>query len=311
VSDRRRVLVTGGSGFIGRHTLANLLQRGYEVQALGRHALLAAPDGVVSHIADLADDAAVLRVMRAVRPTHLLHLAWDVTHGVFWSSPANLDWVAFSLRLYRAFAAQGGRRAVFAGTCAEYDWGGPVLDEARTKLRPATLYGAAKCALHDLVARSAEADAVSVAWGRLFMLYGPHEHTARLVSYVARTLLDGQPALCGDGMAARDFMHAADAALALVTLLDSDVQGGVNIASGRCVPMREVIGIIGNLTGRPGLVRLGARPAPANEPPRLEATVSLLHGSLGFTPRFTLETGLADAVGWWRNAQLPTNAEPK
>ena len=85
------------------------------------------------------------RCSRAAAPTHLLHLAWYAEHGPFWTSTENLRWAAATIALVQAFAERGGRRAVLAGTCAEYRWGepGPCV-EGVTPLEPATLYGTAK-----------------------------------------------------------------------------------------------------------------------------------------------------------------------
>lgn len=297
----KRVLLTGASGFIGRHAIHELQARDYEIHAVGRHPFAKPPVNFFQHAVDLADDDVVRQIFHAVSPSHLMHLAWDVTPGDFWSSPTNLDWVATSLRLYRAFVEYGGRRAIFAGTCAEYDWTNELLDEEATPLRPATLYGTAKCALYKLIAKSAQREGISIAWARLFMVYGPHERRARLVSDVACALLRGEPALCGDGIAARDFMHVADAARALATILDSDHRGAVNVASGICTPIRDVIATIADLTGRRDLVRLGARPTPRGEPPLLAASTGFLHHEVGFDPQFNLAEGLADAVRWWRS----------
>ena len=159
------------------------------------------------------------------QPTHLLHLAWDARPGLFWTSTENLRWVAASLGLYLAFAASGGRRAVVAGSCAEYDWSHSELDEARTPLVPRTLYGEAKRALHTLLERAAAQSGVELAWGRLFFLYGPHEAEGRLVSDVARALLAGREARCSEGSQQRDFMHVADAGRAFAALVASDVTG--------------------------------------------------------------------------------------
>lgn len=301
MSSAKRVLVTGASGFVGRHAIQELQARNYEIHTVGRHSLTQPAANLFQHPVDLADDQIVRRVFRTVAPTHLMHLAWDVTPGAFWSSSNNLDWVATSLRLYRAFGEHRGQRAIFAGSFAEYDWTHELLDEDTTPLRPTTLYGTAKCALHKLIAQASKLEGISTAWTRLFMLYGPHEHRARLVPYVVRALLQGHPALCSDGIAARDFMHVADAARALVTILDSDYQGTINIASGVCTPVRHVIATIADLTGRHDLVRLGVRPTPPDEPLRLAASTRILHGQLGFDPRFTLADGLADTVQWWRS----------
>jgi nucleoside-diphosphate-sugar epimerase len=301
----RRVLVTGATGFVGRHALPALLDRGFEVHAVARRPFDA--PGVVAHAVDLLDRRASEAVVAAVRPSHLLHLAWDVTPGRFWWDPANLDWVAASLHLYRAFASAGGRRVTAAGTCAEYDWRtGDCEEDAPT--RPATLYGVAKEALHRMLATAAPRDAVSVAWGRIFFLYGPREAPERLVPSVVAPLLRDAPAAVGDGVAIRDFMHVRDVAGALVALLDSDHVGPVNIATGQRHAIRDVVTMIGAQIGRPDLVRLGARPTPPNDPPVLAASGQVLAG-LGFRPAFTLQTGLADTIAWWRSAESPRARE--
>jgi len=146
-----RILLTGATGFIGRHVLPRLQG---DVHAVTRHASPAG-DGVTWHRADLLASAAIVT---EVRPEVLVHLAWYVEPGRYWTAPENIRWVEASLALLRAFAAAGGRRAVLAGTSAEYDWQalGGRCHEQRTPLRPATLYGAAKHALHTAAAPYAE-----------------------------------------------------------------------------------------------------------------------------------------------------------
>lgn len=290
----RRVLLTGATGFVGRHAVQPLLDRGYEVHAAARTP--PAMSGVVPHVIDLMDAHATAALVRSVRPSHLLHLAWDVTPGRFWTTTANLDWVAASLRLYRAFADAGGQRATVAGTCAEYDWTAGTLEEDAAP-RPATLYGTSKHALHQVLAA---VEGVSLGWGRVFFLYGPHEAPSRLVPSVVTPLLRGEPALLGDGRAQRDFMHVQDVASALVAVLDSGHVGAVNIATGECHAIRDVAMALARQIGRPDLVRLGARQTPANEPQVLFTAAGVLR-SIGFSPRFTLPAGLADTVAWWRS----------
>ena len=299
-----RVLVTGASGFIGRHSLPALIERGYEVHAVAREArTVPVTAGVTTHACDLFDDRATAALVERVRPSHLLHFAWYAVPGRFWTAPENLDWVAASLRLVRAFAGVGGRRVVVAGSCAEYDWSYATLSEIATPLAPRTLYGTAKDALRRCLERAAPDLGLSWAWGRIFFVYGPHEPAGRLISSVLGDLLAGRRAAVSSGVQRRDFMHAEDVARAFVATLDRPVEGALNIASGQAVTVREVVERIGTLTGQTALIDFGARPAPADEPPCLLADISALRGAVGFTPCYGLASGLEQTVDWWQRAR--------
>jgi nucleoside-diphosphate-sugar epimerase len=299
-----RVLLTGGSGFIGRQALPLLLEQGHEVHASFRTEPGEQLDGLHWHRADLleADDAAAL--IAATQPTHLLHFAWYAEHGKFWTSPENLRWVEATLRLVRLFAEAGGERAVLAGSCAEYDWspGGGwdgVCREGETTLAPATLYGKSKRAAGVALEAWAPESGLSLAWGRIFFMYGPQEHPDRLVASLARSLLEGRPAPTSEGTQRRDFLHVADVADAFVTLLDSEVAGAVNVGSGDPVPVRRVVELVAEAAGNPELVRWGELPMRPGDPPVLVAAVERLRDELGWSPRRSLEAGISDTVEWW------------
>ena len=295
-----RVVVTGATGFIGRGTLQALVDAGMEVHAITSRAPAAdAPAEVQWHVADLLTDGAEAHVA-TLKATHLLHLAWYAEPGRFWRSPANLDWVAASLRLIRAFAEAGGRRLVAAGSCAEYEWSDDTMCvEGRTPTRPATLYGAAKDGLRRVAGAYADEVGLSMAWGRVFFAFGPHEHPARLAGSVAGALVAGEEALCSHGEQVRDFLYAPELAAAFVALLRSEVTGPVNMASGKAVRLRDLIGALATAAGRPDLVRMGARPS-SDEPARLAADVTRLRDEVGWTPSIPLDEAAARTVAWWR-----------
>jgi nucleoside-diphosphate-sugar epimerase len=295
----KRALVTGGSGFIGRHTLEPLVRLGYDVHAVARHVGLPL-EGVVWHATDLLDAAALRGVVKTLEPTHLLHAAWSVTPGKYATSPDNLAWVRASLELFEAFAAAGGRHALVTGTCFEYDWTDGVCSE-RTPLAPNTLYGTAKASLQQLLQAYARQAGFTLAWARIFYLYGPHEHRSRLIASVIRSLLAGEPARCSHGNQRRDFLHVQDVADALVAVLDATVDGPINIGSGEAVRLKDLIYRAAGLIGRDDLVQLGVMPVPHDEPPLIVADVTRLREQTGWVPRFDLDRGLSDAVAWWRS----------
>ncbi len=287
--------MTGAAGFIGRHVVPALQARGFEVHALDRRATGVA--GVVDHVADLLDADAMQAAVGAAGATHLVHLAWDVTPGTYWRSANNLDWVTGSVALARAFAAAGGTRIVGAGTCAEYAWGGAVLDEVSTPSEPATLYGVCKDALRRMLTAWGAETGVGVAWGRVFYLYGPGEAPGRLVGDAVRILREGGRFPTSHGRQRRDFLHVADVAGAFAAIADCEVRGVVNIGSGAAPPVGDVLRAVAACVGGLERIDFGARTLSASEPEVIEAAVARLRDEVGFVPRFGLADGVADVAG--------------
>lgn len=301
-----RVLLTGAGGFVGRHVAACLFAAGHEVHAIGRSR---PPQPEIGFTAvDLLDAAARRQAVTQIAANGLIHLAWIAEPGVYWHAPANLDWAAASLDLLRLFQDTGGTRAVMVGSCAEYAWGGPLLSEATTPCTPATLYGAAKDSTRRLAMAYARQTGLSLAWARLFFLYGPGERRGRLVSDAIATLRAGCPFPTTEGSQRRDFLHVGDAARALVALLDSAVEGAVNIGSGEAPSVRSLLEeLAGQLAARP-LLRYGARPEAVNDPPVIAADVTRLTTEVGFRPQFRLAGGLAHTIAAAVGQASPGNA---
>ena len=308
MSELKRVLVTGAGGFIGRSSIAPLKRLGFEVHAVYSGApghAPTAPEGAFTHVADLLSEGQVDALLERVAPTHLLHFAWIATPGIYWHSPENFRWLAASENLLRGFRARAGIRAVMAGSSGEYDWSkagvcsetsSPLADESAQP----TPYAASKIAMQKALAHFSREEGLSSAWGRIFFQFGPHEHPDRLVPSVIRHLLKNEEAPCTHGRQVRSFLHVADVGAAFAHLLDSEVQGPVNIGSDERVALADLINRIALEIGRPDLVRLGARDAPANEPPLLVPDVQRLRAEVQWRPQFSLGAGLSDTIAWWR-----------
>ncbi len=305
----KRVIVTGASGWIGSHALPFLVERGYEVHAVANRGGSAPARGVEWHRVDLLDESAVTAMLERVRPTHLLHLAWYAEPGKYQMSEQNYAWCRAGIDLLRAFAATGGRRAVFAGSCFEYDHSAGVCSETDTRCAPTTRYGACKLALSQVVTRPP--GDLSTAWGRIFYLYGPGEYPSRLVPSVIGSLLHDEPARCTHGRQLRDYLHVADVASAFAAILDAEVEGIVNIGSGEEVTVRALVEMIADAVGAPrSMLEFGAIAAAPGDSPRVVADVRRLRNEVNFRPRWQLGDGLAQTVEWWRSRESLASERP-
>jgi nucleoside-diphosphate-sugar epimerase len=284
----RRVLVTGGTGFVGRQVVAALF-------ALG-----AAPLAPPAPRPDLLDTAARRDWVAGCGAETLIHCAWVTGHGAFWDSPRNIDWVGASLDLLRAFATSGGKRVVLVGTCAEYDWSRPTRTPWRETraTRPVSLYGTAKLATWTAGAAFAAQAGLGCANARVFLPVGRHEAQGRLLPSLIAAVRDGTELRTGPAHLTRDIMDVRDTGEAIARLALSDARGAVNIGTGRAVSLGEMARLVAGPSSH--LVRLGGRQVRAGEPLWMVADPARLRRATGFVPRYTLEETVADAFAHWQ-----------
>jgi nucleoside-diphosphate-sugar epimerase len=298
----KKILVTGASGFLGGQCLIPLLEKGYEVHAISLNKTFWPEKNVIWHHLNLLDTEKTRKIIETVRPSHCLHLAWCTEHGKYWTSPENLLWTAASISLLFSFYKCGGERFIGAGSCAEYLWQQGPCSEATTPLQPSTLYGTCKDALQKTLTSFSERTSISSAWGRIFFLYGPREYPSRLVPDIVNSLLRGDEAHCSHGRQVRDFMHVIDAANAFIALLESNVAGPVNVASGIPITIKDLALKIGDQIDRRDMLKFGTKYAGENEPAILTADVKRLKNEVGFVPKFDIEFGLEQTINWWKDS---------
>ncbi|NNF54286.1 MAG: NAD(P)-dependent oxidoreductase [Acidimicrobiales bacterium] len=314
-------LITGASGFIGRHLVSALAGQGHgltpprssrrrQIHVIARQADLTFegvdPGSITLHQTDLMNSDDVSELVGRLRPSELFHLAWfNGDSKSRYSDPQNFDWVAVAENLVETFAREGGRRAVLTGSCIEYGARGGVLSE-NDRPDPDTVYG--RCKL-DAGQRSLSVcddyPDLSVAVARVFFVLGRHEDPNRLVPHIIRQLLNNQPAELSSGTQRRDYMHAWDVALGLVAIADSSLTGFVNLGMGSSVSVKELSEIVGEAVGRPDLLWFGKRPGGADAAAEITANISRLTSATNWRPTLDLEAACADVVNWWRSSLNP------
>ena len=271
-----KILLTGASGFVGRHVLRSLQARDRPVRLVTRKPSGGAGKGVEEiHSDDLfAEPAARLRQLCEQVDT-VLHLAWYAEPGEYQFSGKNLDCLQGTLALAAAARDSGVRRFVGVGTCFEYDLGqSPLL--TTTRLDPQSPYAAAKAAAYLALSQALPAVGMSFAWCRLFYLYGEGEDIRRLAAALHDKLARGDPVDLTSGTQMRDFMDVADAAEMIVRIALSDHEGAANVCSGRPITIREFAERIADEYGRRDLLRFGTRADNPIDPPRVVGQPTVL-----------------------------------
>jgi UDP-glucose 4-epimerase len=286
-----RILVTGGSGFIGRSVVPALRAAGAWVGVLDRHAY-PSPE-VPTVVGDITDPAVRDRAVSADL-TGIVHLAAVTSVLGSLKDPAlvhavNVEATAGLLELARV---RGVPRFLMASTNAVVgDVGEAVIDED-LPTRPLTPYGATKAAAEMLLSGYAGGYGMATCALRFTNVYGPGmAEKDSLVPRIMRVVRDGGAIqVYGTGGQRRDLIHVRDVVAGLLVAWHARYVGSLIIGSGRSISVAELIGTAGTVVGRPVPVEHVA-PKPGEMP---AVIVSIARArKLGYEPSVSLADGLA------------------
>lgn len=308
-----RVLITGATGFAGRHLSSHCVARGHDVHALvrpGREG--AVVPGVRPHAADLADTAAVAAVLRAVDPDGVAHLAGASSVGRSLAEPV-ATWevnLGGTLSVLEAVRTAGSRARVLVVTSGEVYGRVPAAElpaTERTPLRPLSPYGASKGAADLAAAQYRAAYGIPAIRVRAFNHVGPGQDARFVLPNAARQIAVAERAgtpvevTVGNVGTRRDFMDVRDMVRAQLLLLERGDPDAVYLAcTGRSMAVRELIEGLAALARVPVTFRSDAGLRREGEQPDLYGSPDRLRADTGWAPEIPMPTTLADTLGWWR-----------
>jgi nucleoside-diphosphate-sugar epimerase len=282
-----KVLVTGATGFVGRHLVAALLARGCAVRAVARSVETAASMPWINDVEFVSADihAADLDVATLTDGCDALaHLAWPglPNYRALFHFEHNLT---ADYRFIKSAVKAGVKQVLVTGTCFEYGMQSGPLSE-NTEPRPSNPYGLAKHTLHLFLQSLAQEQPFTLQWARLFYLHGEGQNPNSLLAALDRAIDAGEPSFdMSAGEQLRDFLAIETAASHLASILQQrDFAGVINCASGQPVSVRALVEQRLRERGASLNLNLGHYPYPTHEPLAFWAVTERLQQLLGESP---------------------------
>ena len=287
----KKVILTGATGLIGQNIIEPLKKLDYEIYALTIDEKN--PDFDINWInCNIFDEESLKSVFDKVKPTHLMNFAW-ITGGDYLSNPMNNDFVKAGMNMLKFFKEHDGKRAVFSGTCFEYDFITKPIKEDNP-LKPTTLYAQCKNQLRENAQKYCAENNISFGWGRIFYVFGKNEKAGRLTSTIINNFKEGKEVTITCGSLIKDYMYTKDIAGAFAKFLDSSVEGCVNISTGKGISLEDFARKFATRLNAENLLII--KNELGNNPPFIVADNSRLLNEVGYKIQYNIDTAIDEIL---------------
>jgi UDP-glucuronate 4-epimerase len=313
-------LVTGGAGFIGSHVCERLLKEGHAVWAFDdlndfyapsikrrNLAEIEAPGRPFTFVAgDLADRAAVERLLSGVKFDQIIHLAARAGVRPSLEEPALYQRVNVegTVNLLEAARLNGVRKITIASSSSVYGVNAKVpFSESDPIFSAISPYAASKLACEALGHVYHHVYGMDVAMLRFFTVYGPRQRPDLAIHKFARLITDGKPIpVFGDGTTARDYTYVTDTLDGILACTRQEFGFEIfNLGESQTVPLSRLIELIEAALGKKAI--LDRRPDQPGDVPVTFADISKARARLGYNPCVKIERGIPMFVEWFRQAR--------
>ena len=295
---KKKVLITGGTGFIGNNVVEELLKRNYEIHLI----VYDIPNkinnkNIIIHQLNLLNIEEVNNFFKKNNFENLIHLAWFVGKKCHISN-INIDWTIATLNILKQFQLTGGKKYLQTGTNSEYEYKYGYLIEDMTPASNGILRGTCENSLYRIAKDFCKNNNIDFKWARVFNLYGENERESRLMPSVINSCLKNEDVKVSTCLKFQDYLYVKDTAKAIVDIFESSLEGAVNVCSNQPIQLKTIVEKIVELTNFKGKILYGAVEDSIGENVVIGNNDKLK--SIGWKQEYSLEDGLKLVINWWK-----------
>jgi len=300
-----KVLITGGTGFIGSHLIQKLHERGHHVNVIVKHSTrpFKLPDGVESITADLLDIQGLKKIVRDYQPEVVCNLAAMTPVRFSFDNPfiyGQTNYIGTMNMIFAAMESPILKKFVHASTAETYKPKDIPIKET-DELYGSTPYGVSKVAADYFVRVAGECYGLPYIVLRPSNTYGRKNERGYFIEKVITTMLTSKRlVLDGSPDVIRDWMYVDDHVQGYIRSIESDVKNEVfNVSTGVQSTLGDTVEKIKSVMSWDGEVIWGNKPRP-KDPKYLVLDNSKARQLLNFEPKYSLEKGFEETINWWR-----------
>jgi UDP-glucose 4-epimerase len=305
-------LISGGSGFIGSHTVKYIISNN-----LGKVTLLLSNKSNLWRLEPLKNSFNSIIInyenyeesydlLKNSGINNVIHAGWSGVLNEDRNSLSQIKNINSTINLLNLCKNLEIRNFTALGSHAEYGIINGIVNE-RHETNPTTLYGTTKLSMYLLCRKICEIYGISLKWIRVFNTFGPLDNPIWLIPYLINSLLNNNTPELTKCEQKWDYLYIKDAAEAIVKLSMSPVTSGIyNLGSGHAIELKEVVEIIKNQIKPQCLIKYGARPYREDQLMHLQADISKLFNDINWVPRYNIFDSITETIEWHKSQNDPS-----
>jgi len=306
--NRMRILVTGGTGFIGSHLIPKLIEREHDVYNLERYVTgrLGKTPKVKTVYANLTDAFAIKKAIKTVKPEVVIHLASISAVSYSYNNPQEVIETNLIGTVNLAEAClrdiYNFKQFLIAGSSEEYGNNGYNIQYEDSPLKPASPYAVSKVACENYLNYMKEAYDFPITILRPFNSYGRREDHHFLIEKAIVQMLKQDAVYLGSPTPERDWLYVDDHVNAYLTSLGNEKAIGetFNFCTGKSYTVEDTVKVIARLIGYDKEIVWNSIPERPTESMKIAGSYQKAKNVLGWNPKYNLEDGLKETIEYWR-----------